>query len=160
MTKGDIVSELLLEPSCIEKLPEHHDERKGSRPQIVDRHVGARMRQRRLVLGINQQQLAELIGVTNQQAHKYEKGINRISAGRLYVIAQALDVDITFFFEGLDDHRRFDVTPKRRLLLEFARNFAAVPEQRHQAALSSLVRALATSSAYETAAPRQARNAS
>ena len=50
-----------------------------SRAQDVDRHVGARMRERRVMLGLTQQQMAELIGVTYQQAHKYEKGINRIA---------------------------------------------------------------------------------
>ena len=61
-----------------------------ARAQDADRHVGARMRQRRTMLGLTQQQMAELIGVTYQQAHKYEKGINRVAAGRLYSIAQAL----------------------------------------------------------------------
>ena len=60
------------------------------RAQDIDRSVGARMRERRMMLGLTQQQMAELIGVTYQQAHKYETGINRISAGRLYQIAQAL----------------------------------------------------------------------
>jgi transcriptional regulator with XRE-family HTH domain len=72
-----------------------------SRAQDVDRYVGARMRERRIMLGLTQQQMAELIGVTYQQAHKYEKGINRIASGRLYNIAQALGVDIGYFFEGL-----------------------------------------------------------
>lgn len=72
-----------------------------ARAQDVDRHVGARMRERRVMLGLTQQQMAELIGVTYQQAHKYEKGINRVAAGRLYNIAQALGVDMSYFFEGL-----------------------------------------------------------
>jgi transcriptional regulator with XRE-family HTH domain len=59
------------------------------------------MRERRIMLGLTQQQMAELIGVTYQQAHKYEKGINRVAAGRLYSIAQALGVDVGYFFEGL-----------------------------------------------------------
>ena len=59
------------------------DRPRRSRPQDMDRHVGARMRERRIMLGLTQQQMAELIGVTYQQAHKYEKGINRIAAGRL-----------------------------------------------------------------------------
>ena len=71
------------------------------RAQDVDRHVGARMRERRIMLGLTQQQMAELIGVTYQQAHKYEKGINRIAAGRLYHMAQALGVEVGYFFEGL-----------------------------------------------------------
>jgi len=66
----------------------------------MDRHVGARMRERRIMLGLTQQQMAELIGVTYQQAHKYEKGINRIAGGRLYAIAQALGVEVGYFYEG------------------------------------------------------------
>ena len=61
-----------------------------SRALDVDRYVSLRIRQRRIMLGLTQQQMAELIGVTYQQAHKYETGINRISAGRLYQIARAL----------------------------------------------------------------------
>ena len=72
-----------------------------ARAQDTDRHVGARMRERRIMLRLTQQQMAELIGVTYQQAHKYEKGINRVSAGRLYHIAQALGVEVGYFFEGL-----------------------------------------------------------
>ena len=75
------------------------------RPQEVDRHVGAKVRERRLALGLTQQQVAELVGTTYQQAHKYETGINRISAGRLYQIAQALGVDISYFFEDIDPER-------------------------------------------------------
>ena len=68
----------------------------------IDIHVGNRIRERRILLGFTQQQMANLIGVTYQQAHKYERGINRISAGRLYSIASALNVPINYFFEGLD----------------------------------------------------------
>jgi DNA-binding XRE family transcriptional regulator len=57
--------------------------RSTGRTQDIDRHVGARVRERRIMLGLTQQQLADLIGVTYQQAHKYERGINRVSAGRL-----------------------------------------------------------------------------
>src|SRR5262245_65588185 len=71
------------------------------RAQDTDRHVGARMRERRIMLGLTQHQMAEMVGVTYQQAHKYEKGINRVAAGRLYHIAQALGVEVGYFFEGL-----------------------------------------------------------
>ena len=73
--------------------------RSTGRTQDIDRHVGARVRERRIMLGLTQQQLADLIGVTYQQAHKYERGINRVSAGRLYEIAQVLSVPIGYFFE-------------------------------------------------------------
>src|SRR5271165_7649603 len=72
-----------------------------ARARAADRHVGSRIRERRVMLGFSQQQLAELIGVTYQQAHKYEHGLNRISAGRLYEIAQALSVPISWFFEDM-----------------------------------------------------------
>src|SRR3954452_18813166 len=76
-----------------------------SRALDVDHYVSLRIRQRRIMLGLTQQQMAELIGVTYQQAHKYETGINRISAGRLYQIAQALGVEIGYFFEEVEPER-------------------------------------------------------
>jgi transcriptional regulator with XRE-family HTH domain len=113
-----------------------------TRAQDVDRHVGARMRDRRLMLGLTQQQMAELIGVTYQQAHKYEKGINRVTAGRLYKTAQALGADVSYFFEGLGSDEAFSATPQQRLLLELARNFISIPERKHQEAVCSMARAL------------------
>ena len=76
--------------------------RSTSRTQDIDRHVGARIRERRIMLGLTQQQLADLIGVTYQQAHKYERGINRVSAGRLFEVAQVLGVPVSYFFDGLE----------------------------------------------------------
>jgi transcriptional regulator with XRE-family HTH domain len=114
-----------------------------ARAQDTDRHVGARMRERRIMLGLTQQQMAELIGVTYQQAHKYEKGINRVSAGRLYNIAQALGVEVGYFFEGLRSDNAFKATPQQRLLLELGRSFIGIPNRKHQDALSALARALA-----------------
>ena len=58
---------------------------KRGRSTIADDHIGGRIRERRIMLGLTQQQLAEMIGVTYQQAHKYERGINRVSAGRCYL---------------------------------------------------------------------------
>jgi transcriptional regulator with XRE-family HTH domain len=118
--------------------------RSTGRTQDTDRHVGARVRERRIMLGLTQQQLADLIGVTYQQAHKYERGINRVSAGRLYEIAQVLSVPIGYFFEGLDDEGVRAVSPRERMCLELARNFTQIPNERHQEALSQLARVLAT----------------
>jgi transcriptional regulator with XRE-family HTH domain len=116
------------------------------RPQDADRHVGARMRERRLMLGLTQQQLAELIGVTYQQAHKYEKGINRIAGGRLYTIAKALGVEVGFFYGGLDaEPGAFEPTSKQRLLLELSRHFVAISSRQRQEAICNLARALASS---------------
>ncbi len=116
-----------------------------ARPQDVDRYVGARMRDRRIMLGLTQQQMADLIGVTYQQAHKYEKGINRIAAGRLYDVARALGVEVGYFFQGLDTNGDFQPTPQQRMLLELARSFISLPNRRHQEALCTLARVLADS---------------
>jgi len=117
--------------------------RSASRTQDVDRHVGARIRERRIMLGLTQQQLADLIGVTYQQAHKYERGINRVSAGRLFEVAQVLSVPVNYFFDGLAEEGGRGVSPRERMCLELARNFAQIPNERHQEALSQLARVLA-----------------
>jgi transcriptional regulator with XRE-family HTH domain len=114
-----------------------------NRASDADRHVGKRIRERRVMLGLSQQQMADMIGVTYQQAHKYERGINRISAGRLYEIAQVLSVPVNYFFEGLDDDTQENLSPRQRMCLELARNFAMIQNERHQEALSQLARALA-----------------
>lgn len=118
-----------------------------SRALDVDHYVSLRIRQRRIMLGLTQQQMAELIGVTYQQAHKYETGINRISAGRLYQIAQALGVEIGYFFEEVEPDRQSkpkqtELMPQQRMLLELARNFANIQNRKHQDALCNLARVL------------------
>jgi hypothetical protein len=80
--------------------------------------------------------------MTYQQAHKYEKSINRGAAGRLYKIAQALGVDVSYVFEGLGSDKVFSATPQQRMLLELARNVTSNPERKHQDAVCSLARAL------------------
>lgn len=69
-------------------------------PNPIDRHVGARIRMRRLLAGVSQDRLADGLGVAFQQVQKYENGSNRISASRLQHIANMLDVSVSFFFEG------------------------------------------------------------
>ena len=116
-----------------------------SRPQEVDRYVGARIRERRILLGLTQQQMADLIGVTYQQAHKYEKGINRVAAGRLYSIGRALGVEVSYFYEGLQTGGGLVPSPSQRMLLDLARNFLNIPDPRHREAVAALARALAES---------------
>ena len=117
--------------------------RSTSRTQDIDRYVGARIRERRIMLGLTQQQLADLIGVTYQQAHKYERGINRVSAGRLFEVSQVLSVPVSYFFDGLEQENERAISPRERMCLELARNFAQIPNERHQEALSQLARVLA-----------------
>lgn len=104
----------------------------------VDVHVGARVRHRRILLGLSQGQLAEGLGLTFQQVQKYEKGANRIGAGRLYDVARRLDVPVGYFYEGLDQP---DLPVPRRLHLELFRALDGCPEDLQHAVLQ-LVRAL------------------
>ncbi|CAM5203117.1 Cro/Cl family transcriptional regulator [Bosea thiooxidans] len=69
-------------------------------PNPIDRHVGSRVRMRRMLAGISQEKLGDALGLTFQQVQKYEKGSNRISASRLQQIAKMLDVPVAFFFDG------------------------------------------------------------
>lgn len=126
------------------------NDRPGQRASIADRHVGARIRERRVMLGLSQQQLAKMIGVTYQQAHKYERGLNRISAGRLFEIGQVLGVPVAWFFEGLTpDGEAQEFSPRQRMCLELARNFALIDNEKHQEALSQMARALAAQAQAE-----------
>src|ERR1700674_279925 len=117
---------------------------RGRSTAAIDDHVGGRIRERRIMLGLTQQQLAEMIGVTYQQAHKYERGINRVSAGRLFDIARALSAPITYFYEGIGEEDRRQITVHQRMQLEIARNFAEIRNEKHQEAMSQLARALAS----------------
>jgi transcriptional regulator with XRE-family HTH domain len=92
---------------------------------------------------MTQQQLAELIGVTYQQAHKYEAGINRISAGRLYKMARVLGVEISYFYVGLQDYQHFAPTTQQGMLLELTRSFVSITNLRHRETLAAITRALA-----------------
>lgn len=122
----------------------------AGRASVADHFVGTRIRERRIMLGLSQQQLAQMIGVTYQQAHKYERGLNRISAGRLFEIAQVLNAPVSWFFEGLDgDSAVAEQSPRQRMCLELARNFAAIDNERHQDALSQMARALAAQSTVD-----------
>jgi transcriptional regulator with XRE-family HTH domain len=145
MTRHDKTNAVRLGGSAVAatELLRRPQRRTAGRTQDVDRHVGARVRERRIMLGFTQQQLADLIGVTYQQAHKYERGINRISAGRLYEIAHVLSVPVNYFFDGLDGEAGRAVSPRERMCLELARNFAQIPNERYQEALSQLARVLA-----------------
>src|SRR5919205_1407407 len=121
--------------------------KQSQRASSADRHVGARIRERRVMMGLSQQQLARMIGVTYQQAHKYERGLNRISAGRLFEIAQVLGVGVSWFFEGLSaESEQHEISPRQRMCLELARNFAMIDNEKHQEALSQMARALAAQS--------------
>jgi len=71
------------------------------KPNPVDVHVGQRLRQRRVLVGLSQERLARMVGITFQQVQKYERGANRIVASRLYQLANVLDVPVSYFFDDL-----------------------------------------------------------
>ncbi len=76
-------------------------EASAAAPHPVDVHVGQRLRQRRVAVGLTQDRLAKSVGITFQQVQKYERGTNRIVASRLYELAKVLQVSVEYFFEGL-----------------------------------------------------------
>ena len=104
---------------------------------LVDVHVGKRIRHRRWMLGTTQQNLAEAVGIKFQQIQKYETGMNRVSASRLWDIAAALEVDVSFFFEGLDEDasetqsKAGDYLSDREAL-ELLRSYYAIPENQRR----------------------------
>src|SRR5918995_6585836 len=75
-------------------------------PNPIDRHVGSRVRMRRMLIGMSQEKLGQMLGVTFQQVQKYEKGTNRIGASRLQHIAGILGVSVDFLFEGAPQRER------------------------------------------------------
>jgi transcriptional regulator with XRE-family HTH domain len=74
-----------------------------SRPSPIDVHVGSRIRLRRTLLGMSQERLGEALGLTFQQVQKYERGVNRVGASRLFDLSRVLDVPISFFFDDMPD---------------------------------------------------------
>lgn len=127
-----------------------NDERAAN---AVDRRLGQRVRTRRLEIGMSQEKLAEILGVTFQQVQKYEKGVNRIAASRLFDISGALDMSISKFFEGIGGARAKSVaedpesfvhdalaTPEGMQLVSL---FASIKSQKVRRRVVELVRALA-----------------
>jgi len=104
----------------------------------VDVHVGKRVRHRRWMVGMTQQQLAERVGIKFQQIQKYETGMNRVSASRLWDISEALDVPVSFFFEGLgpeQNEKSEDVSGDLladKEALELIRSYYAIPENQRR----------------------------
>lgn len=125
-------------------------------PDAIDRHVGARIRLRRNMLGVSQEKLAEGLGLTFQQVQKYEKGTNRVGASRLQHIAAILNTPISYFFEEgpnpsasaivhQSDAPTLLLTSKDCLAL--ARAYVSIKDEKVQQKVLSLVRALGSSNA-------------
>lgn len=107
----------------------------------VDVHVGKRIRHRRWLVGMTQQQLAERVGIKFQQIQKYETGANRVSASRLWDIAEALDVPVSFFFEGIEHENAGEEGASESVpadimgdkeALDLVRSYYAIPENQRR----------------------------
>ena len=107
-------------------------------PNPIDVHVGERVRRRRRALGVSQEQLADKLGLTFQQVQKYERGANRVSASKLYQIAQALQAHIAYFFEGLPDPARVQGVSEDAS--RFVHELPLTPEERLFTGLLSRIR--------------------
>jgi transcriptional regulator with XRE-family HTH domain len=144
--------------------------RKSEAPHPTDVHVGSRVRLRRQMLGMSQEQLGEAIGLTFQQVQKYERGANRIGASRLYQVSRVLDVPPSFFFDDMDPVRAaaipggfaeppadaFDADPlRKRDTIELVEAYHAIPDSDVRRRLFELARALAAESEVPGSGRRQ-----
>ena len=117
--------------------------RKNNHIEKIDKIIGGRIYSLRVAQGIARKQLAKLIEVTPQQLQKYEKGSNRISVGRLVLIAKSLGEEISYFYEGLEQNKQQEIlTQHQRLCLELARNFRKIVNSYHQNAVNILIKSL------------------
>ncbi len=135
------------------------DDKGSRRPNPIDVHVGSRVRFRRMLLGMSQEKLGERLGLTFQQIQKYEKGINRIGASRLFDLAQVLGVPVQFFYEEAPSTEPpplvadgFAETPAENSIVEFLRSrdglelnkaFVRISDVKARRAIVDLVRSLA-----------------
>ena len=122
-------------------------------PNPIDVHVGARIRMRRLLLGMNQETLANALGLTFQQVQKYEGGANRVSASRLSAMAEILGVPISYFFGDLQPDDA-DVSPEDRQCreqlqrpetIEFIRLYYAISDQQVRRQFLEMAKTVAAS---------------
>lgn len=136
--------------------PSHRRRRRGS-AGAIDAHVGARLRLQRTLRGLSQEKLGEALGLTFQQIQKYERGSNRIGAGRLYEISRVLDVPIGYFFESLDSVSSERAAPgvsdsvspaeygvmNRRETLELVRGYYRIADPKVRRRILELVKSVA-----------------
>jgi transcriptional regulator with XRE-family HTH domain len=143
------------------------DDRGSRRANPIDIHVGSRVRFRRMLLGMSQEKLGEKLGLTFQQVQKYEKGINRIGASRLFDLAQVLGVSVQFFYDEapVADTQRIAINslparPDEHSIVEFLRSrdglelnraFVRIADLKARRAIVELVRTLANEAQPEAA---------
>lgn len=135
------------------------------KPNPVDVHVGFRLRQRRTLMGLSQEKLGAILGLTFQQVQKYERGANRISASRLFDLAQILNTDVNYFFQDMptdvaslspsrlhgmaEAPEPYDLEPDpmaRRETLELVRAYYRIKDRSQRKSLFELTKAIAEQS--------------
>jgi len=140
-------------------------ERSSRKPNPIDAHVGTRVRLRRMLLGMSQEKLGEHLGLTFQQVQKYEKGVNRIGASRLFDLSRVLGVPVQFFYDEapaeIDDRAAapgFAERPAETYVIEFLstreglelnKAFVKIADPRVRRTIVELVRALGGDESYE-----------
>ena len=109
----------------------------------VDTVAGVRIQELRLAQGLSRVQLAVKINVTHQQLEKYEKGKNRITAGRLMAIAKALGKPIAYFIDDADSEIEVIASQHQRMAIEVSRNFMKIKNPKHQYVINQMIKVLA-----------------
>ncbi len=144
-------------------VPAKNTKKKEGRANSLDAHVGVRLRHRRTLMGMSQEKLADALGITFQQVQKYERGVNRIGASRLYDLGNILEVPISFFFEGLVANQKSSkktargvAAPKSkyvveppsndREILELVRAYKAISSPEMRKSVLDMVRSLSKKS--------------
>jgi len=117
--------------------------RKNNDINHIDTHIGQKIYSLRLAMGMSRQELGDQIGVTHQQCQKYEKGTNRVSAGRLALIAKALNKPIDYFYADINKDVESVITHHQRMCIELSRNFMKIKNSIYQDAVNTLVKTLA-----------------
>ncbi len=126
----------------------------ASNPNPIDIHVGARFRLRRTLLGMSQERLGDALGLTFQQVQKYERGANRVGASRLFELAKALSVPVSYFFDDLPSNLEDDAPPtdpgpqdddpmQRRETIELVRAYYRISDESARRRLYELTRSVA-----------------
>ncbi len=121
----------------------------GKIAKRVDDHVGERIRERRTMMGLTQENLANALQISYQQVQKYETGANRVSAGRLYEMAMRLEIDVSYFFEGLEptsQREPMEHGGKNSSTIELVRNFSKIGDSSVRSAVSGLIKTLSNKS--------------
>lgn len=124
--------------------------------RAIECHVGRRIRTARSMMGISQERMSEMLGISPRQQHLYETGQSRISVGRLDQMARVLHVDIGYFFEGLAEEENQAASSPDRLLFHLTRNFLNIRNYQYRSIVCNAAEALALLDRQQPTPPKRA----